>query len=74
MSGNLADREALRRELRRVDAEVYVVELKASAIDVVAEHAVERGAEVVLSANDVIPVASEHKLDEMLLELAGMRV
>jgi cyclic 2,3-diphosphoglycerate synthetase len=72
MSGNLANREALRDELAAVDAEVYLVELKAAAIDVVAEHAVGRGAEVVLSANDVSPVHDAHKLDEMLLEMAGI--
>jgi cyclic 2,3-diphosphoglycerate synthetase len=37
VSGNLARREALREELARVDAEVYLVEIKAAAIDVVAE-------------------------------------
>jgi len=74
VSGNLADREALRAELEHVEADVYVVELKAAAIDVVAEHAVGRGAEIVLAANDVTPVAEAHKLDEMLLEMAGITV
>jgi cyclic 2,3-diphosphoglycerate synthetase len=74
VSGNLADRNALRAELRHVSAEVYVVELKAAAVDVVAEDAVGRGVEVVLAANDVAPVAETHKLDEMLLELAGITV
>ena len=72
MSGNLANRDALRAELADVDAEVYLVELKAAAVDVVAEHAVTRGADVVLSANDVAAVHETHKLDEMLLELAGI--
>jgi len=74
VSGNLADREALRAELEHVEADVYVIELKAAAIDVVAEHAVGRGAEIVLAANDVTPVAEAHKLDEMLLEMAGITV
>ena len=40
---NLADRDALRDELEGVDAETILVELKAAAIDVVAEAAAERG-------------------------------
>jgi cyclic 2,3-diphosphoglycerate synthetase len=72
VSGNLADREALREELPRVDAEVYVIELKAAAVDVVAEAAVERGVEIVLARNDVVPV--EGGLDEALLELAAEAV
>jgi cyclic 2,3-diphosphoglycerate synthetase len=72
VSGNLADREALREELPRIDAEVYVIELKAAAVDVVAEAAVERGVEIVLARNDVVPV--EGGLDEALLELAAEAV
>jgi cyclic 2,3-diphosphoglycerate synthetase len=65
-SQSLADRQRLGSELEQVDAEVYVVELKAAAIDVVAEHAAARGAGVVLAANDVVAPG----LDEALLELA----
>ena len=43
VSGNLADRRRLRAELGRIDAEVFVVELKAAAVDVVAEEALARG-------------------------------
>jgi cyclic 2,3-diphosphoglycerate synthase len=67
-SRNLADRDALRRDLETVDAEVFLVELKAAAIDVVAEAAAERGAEVVLAAYDVRAPG----LDDALLELAGV--
>jgi cyclic 2,3-diphosphoglycerate synthase len=67
VSRNLARRDALREDLERVDAEVYLVELKAAAIDVVAEAALERGAEVVLAANDVASDA----LDERVLELVA---
>jgi cyclic 2,3-diphosphoglycerate synthetase len=74
VSGNLADRVALRSEVLRVDAQVYLVELKAAAVDVVAESALARGAEVVLAANDVIPRASGLDLDETLLEMARIRV
>jgi cyclic 2,3-diphosphoglycerate synthetase len=70
VSGNLADRDALRAELADVDAEVFLVELKAAAIDVVAEHALARDAEVVLAANDVVMRSGERVLDEMLLDMA----
>jgi cyclic 2,3-diphosphoglycerate synthase len=74
VSGNLADRDELRQELPRVEADVYLVELKAAAIDVVAEQALERGGEVVLAANDVVSRSPERGLDEMLLEMAGLAV
>jgi cyclic 2,3-diphosphoglycerate synthetase len=70
VSGNLSDRAALREELPDVAAEVYLVELKAAAIDVVAEAAVARGAEVALAANDVVPLPGERQLDELLLGMA----
>jgi cyclic 2,3-diphosphoglycerate synthase len=70
VSGSLADREALRSELEHVDADVFVVELKAAAVDVVAETALERDLEVVLAANDVEPLAGQLDLDVELLRLA----
>jgi cyclic 2,3-diphosphoglycerate synthetase len=70
VSGNLANRMALRDELAAIDAEVFLVELKAAAVDVVAEAAVARGAEVVLAANDVVSIEAEPDLDELLLEMA----
>ena len=70
ISGNLADRQALRADLEQVDAEVFIVELKAAAIDVVAEAALERGVDVVLAANDVVALASDTDLDERLLGMA----
>ena len=70
VSGNLANRAALREELVDVDADVFLVELKAAAIDVVAEAALAQGAEIVLAANDVVPLASEPDLDELLLDMA----
>jgi cyclic 2,3-diphosphoglycerate synthetase len=72
VSENLSDREALRRELPNVDAEVWLVELKAAAVDVVAEAGLERGAEIVLARNDVVPV--EGDLDGGLLHLAAEAV
>ncbi|MCS7006404.1 MAG: 2,3-diphosphoglycerate synthetase [Thermoleophilia bacterium] len=70
VSGSLADREALRRELAGIVADVFLVELKAAAIDVVAETALARGAEVVLAANDVVSLPGEPDLDAVLLDLA----
>jgi cyclic 2,3-diphosphoglycerate synthetase len=69
VSGNLARREVLREELARIDAEVYLVEIKAAAIDVVAEAAAERGVEVAFSDNELIPVGV-HDLDVELVRLA----
>jgi cyclic 2,3-diphosphoglycerate synthase len=74
VSGNLADRDALRAELEGLEAEVFLVELKAAAVDVVAEHALARGAAIVLAANEVIPVPGELDLDGMLLEMARIRI
>jgi cyclic 2,3-diphosphoglycerate synthetase len=70
VSRNLANREALRAELAGIDADVYLVELKAAAIDVVAEEAAARGAELVLAANDV----AGDGLDDAILELVPANV
>ena len=70
VSGNLARREALREEVSRADAEVYLVEIKAAAIDVVAEAALERGAECVFAMNGVQPIDDAIDLDGELLALA----
>ncbi len=69
VSGALADRATLRTELERVEADVFLVELKAAAIDVVAEAASERGVEVVLAGSDV-RTADGQDLDGELLRLA----
>ena len=70
VSGNLSNRAALREELEEVSAELYLVELKAAAIDVVAEVALARGAEVALAANDVVAGPRGEDLDELLLDMA----
>jgi len=70
VSANLANRARLRQDLARVDADVYLVELKAAAIDVVAEVAAERGVEVVLAANDVV----SDELDDELQRLVPVPV
>jgi cyclic 2,3-diphosphoglycerate synthetase len=74
VSGNLADRKALRAELENVRADVYLVELKAAAVDVVVESALARDVDVVLAANDVVAVDGRRDLDEMLLEMAGIEL
>ena len=70
VSRNLADRARLREELQRVDADVFLIEIKAAAIDVVAEAALERGAECVFAMNDVRPLEAGVDLDSELLALA----
>jgi cyclic 2,3-diphosphoglycerate synthetase len=64
--GSLADRARLRADIEGEDAEVFVAELKAAAIDVVAEAAAERGVELVLADNEVVGDG----LDEHLRALA----
>ena len=70
VSGNLANRPVLHKELVDVRADVFLVELKAAAIDVVAEEALAHGAEVVLAASDVVTLAGEPDLDELVLDMA----
>ena len=70
VSGNLADRAALREELPGIDADAFLVEIKAAAIDVVAEAAVERGIECVFAANDVRSLDPTIDLDAELLSLS----
>jgi cyclic 2,3-diphosphoglycerate synthetase len=68
VSRNLANRDVLRAELEMVDAEVYLVELKAAAIDVVAETALARGAQVVLAANEVVSPELDERLPTLVAE------
>ncbi|MBA2424020.1 MAG: 2,3-diphosphoglycerate synthetase [Actinobacteria bacterium] len=74
VSGNLADRAALQAELEEVAADVFLVELKGAAVDVVAEFGLTRGAEVVLAANDVVPLPGHPDLDEIVLEMSRIRL
>ena len=71
VSGNLSDRAALRAELAHLDADVIVVEVKAAAVDVVAEEAARLGIPVVLAGNDVVPLPGEPDLDLELARLAS---
>lgn len=70
VSGNLSDRPALRAELAHLDAELIVVEVKAAAVDVVAEEAARLGIPVVLAGNDVVPLPGEPDLDLELERIA----
>ena len=71
ISCNLSRREQLREDVQRADADVFVVEIKAAAIDVVARAAAERDIPVVFADNDVIPLEGQPDLDEELRALAG---
>jgi cyclic 2,3-diphosphoglycerate synthase len=75
VSRNLSDRAKLREDLARADADVFAVEIKAAAIDVVAEAARERGAEVVFVENEVVPLEGEPDFDAAIQQLvrAGAR-
>jgi cyclic 2,3-diphosphoglycerate synthetase len=70
VSGNLARRDALRDELQGLEADVLLVELKAAAIDVVADVGLDRGAQVMLAANELRSVGDAGRLDELLLDMA----
>jgi cyclic 2,3-diphosphoglycerate synthetase len=70
VSGSLARRGELAEELAQIDAEVFLVELKAAAVDVVIEEAVARGCEVGLIDNELVPLEGEPELEPALLELA----
>ena len=70
VSGSLARREELAEELAQIDAEVFLVELKAAAVDVVIEEAVARGCEVGLVDNELLPLQGEAALEPALLDLA----
>ena len=74
MSGNLADRGRLREDLAAANADVFLVELKAAAVDVVVEEATRRGVRVVIAANDLVPLPGEAPLDEELDRLAAEAV
>jgi cyclic 2,3-diphosphoglycerate synthetase len=65
ISHNLARRDLLHDELERVDADTYLVELKAAAVDVVVEHALAHGRHVVFAGNEVV----SEGLDEAVLAL-----
>jgi len=77
VSGSLARREALRAELESDaarTADVFLVEIKAAAIDVVAEAASEGGVPVIFADNEVLPLPGELELEEQVRALADAAV
>jgi cyclic 2,3-diphosphoglycerate synthase len=70
VSTNLAKRDELRRDIERAEADLYLVEIKAAAIDIVSEAASERGIELVFADNDVVPLPGQPDLDRELRGLA----
>ena len=73
VSGSLANRDALRAELdspAAAEADIFLVEIKAAAVDVVAEAAANRGLPVVFADNEVRPLAGEQGLDQRVRALA----
>jgi cyclic 2,3-diphosphoglycerate synthetase len=70
ISCNLSRRQELREDVQRADADVFVVEIKAAAIDVVARAAAELDIPVVFADNDVVPLEGQPDLDEELRALA----
>jgi cyclic 2,3-diphosphoglycerate synthetase len=72
--GSLSDRSALATDLDSPGvraAGTYLIEIKAAAIDVVAEAAQERGARVVFCDNRPRSIAGEPDLDALALDLAA---
>jgi cyclic 2,3-diphosphoglycerate synthetase len=72
VSCNLSRRDELARDLEAADADVYLVEIKAAAIDVVCEAAQERGTQLVFADNDVVPLEGQPSLDDELRALVDV--
>ncbi|HZA27254.1 MAG TPA: cyclic 2,3-diphosphoglycerate synthetase [Actinomycetota bacterium] len=71
----LADRAALAEDLEGAPPfEVLVTELKAAAVDVAADRAVARGAEVVFADNRAVTLEGDGELSDLLLETARLAV
>jgi cyclic 2,3-diphosphoglycerate synthetase len=72
VSTSLARRDELRRDLATAEArgaDVFLVEIKAAALDVVAETAASRGIDVVFADNEVCALPGEPDLDAALRAL-----
>jgi cyclic 2,3-diphosphoglycerate synthase len=63
VSPHLANRARLHEDLAKLDADTYLIELKAAAIDVVAEHALAHGRRVVLATNEIVGLPDSSILD-----------
>jgi cyclic 2,3-diphosphoglycerate synthase len=70
VSGNLARRDALRDDVSRLEGDLYLVEIKAAAIDVVAEAGTASGIPVVFADNEVAPLDGELDLESEVEALA----
>jgi cyclic 2,3-diphosphoglycerate synthetase len=73
VSTSLARRRELRAELASAgarEADIYLVEIKAAAVDVVAEAAAERGVPLVFADNEVLALPGEADLDALTVALA----
>jgi cyclic 2,3-diphosphoglycerate synthetase len=71
----LADRVGLAEDLEEAPPfEVLVTELKAAAVDVAADRAAARGAEVVFADNRAVTLEGDGELPDLLLETARMAV
>jgi cyclic 2,3-diphosphoglycerate synthetase len=71
----LADRAGLADDLDEAPSfEVLVTELKAAAIDVAADRATARGAEVVFADNRAITLEGDGELPDLLLETARLAI
>jgi cyclic 2,3-diphosphoglycerate synthetase len=70
VSRNLASRAQLSEDLERTDADVFLVEIKAAAIDLVAVAAQARGVPVVFAENEVV----SPELDDAILGLVPARI
>ncbi len=73
VSGNLASRDALLADIDSPaarEAEVFLTEIKAAAIEVVAEAGETRGIPVVFADNEVVPLPGEADLDGAVTALA----
>ena len=70
ISHHLADRSRLRGDVEGAEADLFLVEIKAAAIDVVCEAAAERELEVVFADNEVVPLPGQPDPDVLVRELA----
>jgi len=74
-SARLADRAGLAEDLEAApDHEVLLTELKAAAVDVAAQHAVARGAEVVFMDNRAVVFEGATDLDAVLEDVIGLAI
>jgi cyclic 2,3-diphosphoglycerate synthetase len=75
VSHRLADRAAMAEDVETADAfDVLLTELKAAAVDVAAERALVRGAEVVFADNRAETLEGDGPLPDLLLEAARAAV